>query len=53
MQGLQLVRHISKLGDKDKQQAEVRLVAHAAAGWHAHFWALAQTSLPALVITGP
>lgn len=25
MQGLQLVRHISKLGDKDKQQAEVRL----------------------------
>lgn len=24
MQGLQLVRHFSKLGDKDKQQAEVR-----------------------------
>lgn len=26
MQGLQLVRHLSKLGDNDKQQAEVRTV---------------------------
>jgi hypothetical protein len=30
MQGLQLVRHLGKLGDKDKQQAEVSWQATAA-----------------------
>jgi WD repeat-containing protein 35 len=28
MQGLQLVRHLGKLGDNDKQQAEVRIRLH-------------------------
>jgi len=30
IQGLQLVRHLGKLGEKDKQQAEVSLVFQAA-----------------------